>query len=125
MSHNFEICVADTSLSTRDSGGDGRPIVFLNGAFSTQKDWLKVQDLLPKQHYRFISFDYRGRGKSKTSKEYSFSGCLKDLMTVIEKTDVHQPLFVGWSYGAALAVRYAALNPHQTAGLVLVDGAFP
>jgi pimeloyl-ACP methyl ester carboxylesterase len=32
---------------------------------------------------------------------------------------------VGWSYGATIAVRYAAQHPGEIGGLVLVDGAYP
>src|SRR4029078_12578542 len=32
---------------------------------------------------------------------------------------------VGWSYGATVAVRYAAEHPGGAGGLVLIDGAYP
>ena len=32
---------------------------------------------------------------------------------------------IGWSYGATIAVRYAALHAAQVRGLVLIDGAYP
>ena len=45
--------------------------------------------------------------------------------SVIEATGIERPILVGWSYGATLAVRYAAHHAGQVGGLVLVDGAYP
>ncbi len=34
-------------------------------------------------------------------------------------------MLVGWSYGAFLALHWAARNPHRVAGVVAVDGGIP
>lgn len=38
---------------------------------------------------------------------------------------MERPILVGWSYGAMLAVHWAARNPDRVAGVVSVDGAMP
>jgi pimeloyl-ACP methyl ester carboxylesterase len=121
---HLRIAVADTVLDCNDSGGNGHPIIFLNGAFGSQRDWEKALSKLDR-NYRTITYDERARGKSKKSKNYSFSGCLEDLSAVVTATGVQRPILVGWSLGAAIAVRYAADHPDDTAALLLIDGAYP
>lgn len=118
------IQVADTVLDCNDTEGPHRPVVLLNGMYGTQKDWASVQRLLNGK-YRVITFDERARGKSRRSADYSFAGCLDDLAAVTRETNLKLPLLVGWSHGAAVAVRYASQHPDDIAGIVCVDGAFP
>ena len=116
--------VADTILDCNDSGGSGYHVIFLNGAFGSQRDWDKVLKKLD-SGYRIITFDERARGKSEKSADYSFEGCLKDISAIIDATGVKQPILVGWSLGATIAVRYTAQHPDSIAGLLLIDGAYP
>ncbi|MDB5185500.1 MAG: hydrolase or acyltransferase (alpha/beta hydrolase superfamily)-like protein [Candidatus Saccharibacteria bacterium] len=121
---HLRVPVADTVLDCNDSGGNGQPVIFLNGAFASQRDWKKVQSQLGGT-YRTITYDERARGKSETSADYSFEGCGEDLAAVIKATGVQRPVLVGWSLGAAIAVRYAAEHPDDITALLLIDGAYP
>jgi pimeloyl-ACP methyl ester carboxylesterase len=72
-----------------------------------------------------VAFDGRGRGKSRPSGRYSLQADLADLAAVLDEIGLDRPILVGWSSGAALALRYTAEHPGKVAGLVLVDGGFP
>jgi pimeloyl-ACP methyl ester carboxylesterase len=124
MSRNLHVPVDDTYLDCNDSEGTGYPVILLNGAFGTQKDWNNTIAHLDGR-YRVVTYDERARGKSGRSKDYSFAGTLADLGAIIKATGVERPILVGWSYGAATSVRYAAEHPDQVAGIVVVDGAYP
>ena len=124
MSEVLEVLNADTTLRCTDSEGDGTAVLFLNGAFGTQMDWRRIVGRLSGQ-YRTVTFDARGRGKSSASLEYSFVADLSDVAAVVTRTAIERPLLVGWSHGAALAVRYASEHPEDVTGLVLIDGAMP
>jgi pimeloyl-ACP methyl ester carboxylesterase len=115
--------VDDTELYVRDTGGPGRPIVYLNGAYADQKHWKRVIAELG-GGYRHITYDERARGRSKRSADYSFEGALRDLDAVLEARGVEQPLLVGWSYGGIIGWHWADRYPDRVAGLVTVD-AFP
>jgi pimeloyl-ACP methyl ester carboxylesterase len=115
--------VDDTELYVRDTGGPGRPIVYLNGAYADHKHWKRVIAELGGD-YRHITYDERARGRSKRSADYSFEGALRDLDAVLEARGVEQPLLVGWSYGGIIGWHWADRYPDRVAGLVTVD-AFP
>lgn len=117
------VSVDDTALYVRDTGGRGRPVVYLNGAYADQTHWRRVVADLGSD-YRHITYDERARGKSKRSADYSFEACIRDLDAVLTARGVDRPLVVGWSYGGILAWHWADRNPDRVLGVVTVD-AFP
>ncbi len=124
MSRQLEIPAADTRLHAVDTPGGMPALLFLSGGFGTLKNWSRVIDRLDGK-YRTVRFDARARGKSGRSADYSAQGAVEDIGRVIEATGIERPILVGWSYGATIAVRFAAQNPGQVGGLVLIDGAYP
>ena len=117
--------IDDTALFVRDSGGTGTPVVYLNGAYADLKHWRRSIAELGEGDWRHIAYDGRARGRSRRSSDYSFAACLRDLDAVLAARGVTRPLLVGWSYGATLAVHWAARNPGRALGVVAVDGAMP
>lgn len=121
---NGMVPIEDTALALSDTGGAGTPIVYLNGSYASRRHWRPViKELGP--GWRHIAYDERARGKSKTSTDYSFEACVRDLEAVLEARKVERPILVGWSYGALLGVQWAARWPDRVAGVVGVDGPYP
>lgn len=118
------VAVDDTALAVTDTGGPGRPVIYLNGSYAGQSHWRRVIAELGSD-YRHISYDERARGRSKRSSDYSLEACVRDVDAVLRARGVDRPLVVGWSYGALLAVHWAARNPDRVPGLVCVDGGIP
>ncbi|GAA5200862.1 hypothetical protein GCM10023322_79670 [Rugosimonospora acidiphila] len=116
--------VEDTALAVTDTRGPGRPVIYLNGSYATQANWRPVTAELGSA-WRHLTYDERARGKSKRSADYSFAACLRDIDAVLKAREVRRPVLVGWSYGAALALHWAARNPDRVAGVVMVDGGYP
>jgi pimeloyl-ACP methyl ester carboxylesterase len=116
--------VDDTALYVTDTGGPGRPVVYLNGSYADWRPWRPVIAELG-TGWRHMTFDERARGRSKRSSDYSFEACVRDVGAVLEARGVDQPILVGWSYGAAVAVHWAERNPDRVLGVVSVDGALP
>ncbi|WP_121157484.1 alpha/beta fold hydrolase [Micromonospora pisi] len=116
--------VEDTALAVTDTGGTGTPVVYLNGSYASRRHWRPVINDLG-SGWRHITYDERARGRSKTSADYSFEACVRDLDAVLKARGVERPLLVGWSYGALLGVVWAARNPGRVAGVVGVDGPYP
>lgn len=117
--------VEDTALFVTDTGGTGRPVVYLNGSYADQKHWRPVIETLGNANWRHITYDERAHGKSQRSADYSFEGTLRDLDAVLKARNVEKPILVGWSYGAFLALHWADRFPERVAGVVSVDEAMP
>ena len=83
--------VDDTALYVSDTGGPGRPVVYLNGAYADQTHWRHVISDLG-GGYRHITYDLRARGRSKRSADYSFETALRDLDAVLKARGVDRPL---------------------------------
>ena len=115
---------ADTRLHAVGEPGGEPALLFLSGGFGSVRNWNRVLGRL-EGRYRTVRFDARGRGKSGRSADYSVQAAVGDVGRVIDATGLERPILVGWSYGATLAVRYAAEHPGQVGGLVLIDGAYP
>ena len=124
MSRQLMISTADTQLYAIDTPGGAPPVLFLSGGFGTVQNWNRVIQRLAGRN-RAVRFDARARGKSGTSADYSVQAAVDDVGRVIEATGIERPILVGWSYGATIAVRYAAQHTDQVGGLVLIDGAYP
>ena len=116
--------VDDTAVAVSDSGGSGRPLVYLNGSYADQSHWRRVITELGAD-YRHITYDERARGKSKRSQDYSFEACVRDVDAVLDARDVDAPILVGWSYGALVAAHWADRNLDRVSGVVAIDGAIP
>ena len=124
MSRQLMIPAADARLHAVDAPGGTPALLFLSGGFGTVQNWSRVIRRLDGK-YRTVRFDARARGKSGRSVDYSAQAAVDDIGRVIDATGIERPVLVGWSYGATIAVRYAAQHPGRVSGLVLVDGAYP
>ena len=124
MSQQLMVPAADSRLYTVDDPGGTPALLFLSGGFGTVQNWSGVIDRLEGK-YRTVRFDARARGKSGKSADYSLQAGVDDVGRVIDATGIERPILVGWSYGATMAVRFAAQHPERVGGLVLIDGAYP
>jgi pimeloyl-ACP methyl ester carboxylesterase len=116
--------VDDTALAVTDTGGPGIPVLYLNGHMASHRPWRRVITELG-TGWRHITYDMRGRGRSKRSADYSFETNVRDVDTVLAARGVNRALVVAWSYGAFAAAHWASRNPGRTVGAVLVEGAQP
>ena len=99
-----------------------RPIVLLHGLASSSQIWDSVAPLLAESS-RVIALDQRGHGQSdKPDTGYGFGSVVGDLDAFLRELDIERPILVGHSWGANVALEYAATYPGRVAGLVLVDG---
>lgn len=64
------VSIDDTALAVTDTGGPGRPVVYLNGSYADQSHWRRVITELGSD-YRHITYDERARGRSKRATDYS------------------------------------------------------
>jgi pimeloyl-ACP methyl ester carboxylesterase len=111
-------------LAVRDSGGEGKSVVLIHGLGLAQRSWDRVASRLSTSGLRILTYDQRGHGASDASNDYSPPAFERDLAAVLEDLELHEPVLVGHSLGATIALGYAAAR-HRVAGIVCVDGGLP
>ena len=104
----------------------GRPLLLLHGLASNARIWELVAPELVAEGFSPIAPDLRGHGLSdKPFDMYNFETYRKDLLAFVDAFQLQPPILVGHSWGALLALDYAArfpFGPRSPAGIVLVDG---
>ncbi len=100
------------------------PILLLHGLASSSHIWNLVAPLLNRHGYTVTALDQRGHGESeKPDSGYDFDTILADDAAAMDVLGIEHPILVGHSWGAMVALQFAALHVEQVRALVLVDGA--
>ena len=111
------------TLRARDWGGEGQPLVLLHGLASNARIWDGVAPRLVGAGLRVVGLDLRGHGESEQPDDgYDFDSVGRDLEAALAGLELERPVLVGHSWGAHVALQYAAERPGALAGLVMVDG---
>ena len=111
-------------LHARDWGGSGQAVVLLHGLASNARIWDGVASRLAGAGLRVVALDQRGHGASEQpSSGYDFATIGRDLLAALAALGIERPVLAGHSWGANVALRFAADRPGALAGLALVDGA--
>jgi len=98
--------------------------LLLHGLASNARIWDLTAPYLASR-FRIIALDQRGHGLSdKPEGGYTFAEVAGDLEELLEALGLERPVIVGHSWGGNVALQFAAGRPHQTSGIVLVDGGF-
>lgn len=100
-------------------------MVLLHGLASNARIWDLVAPLLARR-YRVFALDQRGHGLSdKPDDGYDFPTIVRDLAAFVDALALERPALVGHSWGASVALQYAAsrpAGPGAASAIVLVDG---
>jgi pimeloyl-ACP methyl ester carboxylesterase len=109
--------------------GDGEPTLVLLPAWSIihSRQW-KAQIPYLARHYRVLTFDPRGNGRSDrppTAEAYDDDQYVADALAVLDATGTREAVLVGLSRGSRWAVELAATRPERVLGAVLIDPALP
>jgi pimeloyl-ACP methyl ester carboxylesterase len=111
------------TLHARDWGGGGQAVVLLHGLASNARIWDGVAPRLAGAGPRVVAIDLRGHGDSDQPADgYGFETVGRDLEAALDDLGLARPVLAGHSWGASVALAYAAARPGTLAGLVLVDG---
>jgi pimeloyl-ACP methyl ester carboxylesterase len=111
-------------LHYRDWGGDGTPVVLLHGLSSNARIWDFVAPRLAGRAH-VVALDQRGHGGStRADAGYDFASVTADLAGAVDALGFERCVVVGHSWGASVAVSYAATHTDRTAAVALVDGGW-
>jgi pimeloyl-ACP methyl ester carboxylesterase len=100
------------------------PVVLVHGAGFGSRQWDLVAPLLAPTT-RPYALDLRGHGESPELPEaYGIDAAVSDVREFVRVLDLRAPVMIGHSWGASIALRYAAEEGLNCRGIVLVDGGF-
>lgn len=106
--------------------GDQPALLFLHGLASNARIWEKVIPYMDEAGHPCYAPDTRGHGLSdKPESGFGFDEISKDIAVLLQTLQLERPWIIGHSWGASLAIEYAArmrLGPLAPAGIILVDG---
>jgi proline iminopeptidase len=111
------------------TAGGGTPVVLLSGGPGFDVDYLlPVADFLPAGYQR-IFFEQRGTGRSRVAHMTAENMTLRLVIEDLEALRLHlkqERLFLlGHSWGAMLAMAYAAAHPDRIDRMVLIGSGGP
>jgi pimeloyl-ACP methyl ester carboxylesterase len=121
--HSCFIDVDGIRVHYQDAGDRKAPaIVLIHGFASSTLVWSKVFLRLAAAGYRVIAVDMLGYGYSAKPKngEYTIAGQAKLLTRLLDALEIPRAIFVGSSYGGAVAATCALDYPDRVEKLVLV-----
>jgi pimeloyl-ACP methyl ester carboxylesterase len=109
-----------------DPKNDGQPVVLLHGLASNARIWELLVPTLLQHSLNPLAFDQRGHGLTdKPDGDYGFETFSHDLAAFLEACSLERPVLVGHSWGAWVALDFAArfpVGPLAPSALVMVDG---
>src|SRR6266699_5408377 len=110
--------------SPPEPGSAFPPILLLHGLASAARIWDLVAPLLAARGHVVTALDQRGHGESdKPNTGYDFATIVADDTAALKALAIERPIIAGHSWGAMVALQYAATHVDNVTALVLVDGA--
>jgi pimeloyl-ACP methyl ester carboxylesterase len=116
--HRIEVTGGRT-LVARVRPGEGVPVVFIHGLFSSAETWTRVTTELDRPS---IAFDLPGFGESDSGGR-GVAAKAEDVAAAIRALGLKRFELVGHSFGGAVAARVAQLMPERVASLLLLAPA--
>jgi len=119
------IIAGEMTLHYVQWGTKGTPVVCVHGLTANAFCFQALADALAPDH-RVFAYDLRGRGDSdRPENDYSIPTHALDLLELLDGLGLEKPVIVGHSFGASIALYFAAQYPDRISKLVLIDGGAP
>lgn len=100
--------------------GNGPPVVILHGLFGAGRNWVQIAQALG-HSYRFYLPDARNHGASPWAEAMSYIDMARDVLALIEREQLQQPILIGHSMGGKTAMALTLEHPQAIAGLAVID----
>jgi len=100
--------------------GNGFPLVLISGASQSSETWgAEIMEL--SKHYRVVTFDNRGTGRSSAPEgDYSIKTMGDDVAGLLDSLRISKAHILGPSMGSMVAQELAINHPKKVNGLILV-----
>lgn len=104
--------------------GEGEPVLLIPGAFSTYRDWNRINPFLSKR-YRLLAIDYLGVGdsdKPRSGAGYTIEAQADLIAEMMDILHIPKADIVGVSYGGGIALNIATRYPDRVNKIVCIEG---
>jgi pimeloyl-ACP methyl ester carboxylesterase len=124
VQHTLTLQVGSATVAYTDHGQGEETLVLIHGLGSYLPAWKNNVGALARGR-RVIAIDLPGYGKSSKSDDYAYSMAFFATIVqgVIDELGLHQPVLVGHSMGAQIAMTHALRYPGKARALVLASPA--
>lgn len=107
-----------------DYEGSGPPLLALHGLASSAH-WFHLTAVRLTDSFRFIAPDQRAHGQTdQPDTGYDWNTLSADVAGALDQLGLRRVAVMGHSWGANVALNFAALYPDRVSHLVLIDGGF-
>ncbi len=121
MMPSTRIALADGATLWATTSGDGPPVVLCHGGPGLW-DYLEPLASLLDDQFTVVRFDQRGCGRSTGTGPFTIAQAVDDLEQIRAAFGFDRWAVVGHSWGAELALRYAARYLDRTTGVGYLSG---
>jgi pimeloyl-ACP methyl ester carboxylesterase len=106
--------------------GEGPDVVMVHGITGNLAVWhLHIVPAIS-DRFRILTYDLRGHGYSDApTSGYSPDDMATDLLELVDALEIERPAVVGHSYGADVALYFAARHPERVRQVIAVESALP
>ncbi|MFW9822483.1 MAG: alpha/beta fold hydrolase [Candidatus Thorarchaeota archaeon] len=105
------------------SQGEGFPILLLHG-FGSKKEGFMAQIPELSKHFRVISFDMRGAGKSsRPNYHYTMDMFADDIKGLMDYLKIDSAHLVGFSFGGMIAQKFVLKYPSYVSKLIIINSS--
>jgi len=107
--------------SKNGSGAHKQSLVFIHGSGGDHTAWLNQYAQL-KEKYNIVAVDLPGHGRSEGNGEKHVKDYCVWIKNLLDALGLTEPILVGHSLGAAIALRFAISHPEKISGIVCLGG---
>ena len=111
--------LGDVSIHYEARGDGPLPYVFCHGLGGSGEPFEREDMDWYAQHFRTISWDNRGLGRSGQAEKYALHLYAGDLARLLDHLEVERAVIFGVSWGGVTATKFALDYPEKVAALVL------
>jgi len=102
-----------------ETSGDGQPLMLISGLSGGSWSWYEQVPFF-KNHFRTITFDNRGAGRSSMpAGPYSIKQLAEDALSLLNHLAADKSFILGLSMGGMIAQELVLLAPHRIQAVVL------
>lgn len=115
------VAIAEGGRMYWEAYGEGTPLILVHGHTLDRRMW-RQQIPVFAQHYRVITPDMRGYGKSSRQQDGMHVTHVDDLITLMDSLHIDKAHIVGLSMGGFITSEMLALHPERMITCTLASG---